>query len=93
MGLGVHALCPTFADEKKIGRMGKTVRAIRVLQPLAFIGENSMTLLVTHALVYYPVMYFSTLTPWQSVGVIFAGYVLLLTPLLLLKRRKNVSRT
>ncbi|WP_026367469.1 acyltransferase family protein [Bacteroides sp. 14(A)] len=70
-----------------------SVRAMRVLQPLAFIGENSMTLLVAHALVYYPVMYFSTLTPWQSVGVIFAGYVLLLTPLLLLKRRKNVSRT
>ena len=58
-------------------------------RPIVFIGEHTLTLLVTHALIYYPIVHFSTLTPWQTVGVIFLGYLLFLTPLLLIKRRKQ----
>ena len=58
-------------------------------RPVVFIGRNTFTLLVTHAFVYFPVMRLSTLTPWQTVGIIFAGYLLILIPLLLLKSRKD----
>lgn len=61
-------------------------------RPVVFIGRNTFTLLVTHAFVYFPVMRLSTLTPWQTVGIIFAGYLLILIPLLLLKSRKDKQR-
>lgn len=58
-------------------------------RPIVFIGQHTLTLLVTHAFIYFPIMRLSTLTPWQTVGIIFAGYLLILTPLLLRKSRKN----
>lgn len=58
-------------------------------RPIAFVGEHTITLLVAHALVYYPVIHYSPLTPWQTVGVIFAGYILVFTPVLLIKRKKQ----
>lgn len=51
-------------------------------------GEHTITLLMTHALVYFPVLHYSTLTPWQKVGIIFGGYLLII--FLLFKRWKTV---
>lgn len=61
--------------------------ALRDSRPLTFIGEHTLTLLVAHALIYMPVTRYSTLSPWQTVGVIFVGYVLFLTPLLWREKR------
>ena len=58
-------------------------------RPIAFIGAHTMTLLMAHAFIYFPVTYYSTLTPWQTVGIIFAGYILVFTPVLLMKRKKQ----
>ena len=57
-------------------------------RPIVFIGQHTLTLLVTHAFIYFPIMRLSMLTPWQTVGIIFAGYLLILTPLLI--RKNNV---
>ncbi len=65
---------------------------LRDFRPITFIGRNTMTLLVTHAFVYFPIQRFSTLPPWQTAGIIFAGYILLLTPLLLAKRKAERSQ-
>lgn len=60
-------------------------------RPLSFIGRNAMTLLVSHALIYAPIIQFSTLSPWQTVGLIWGGYVLFLTPLLWRKKGQASS--
>ena len=57
-------------------------------RPITFMGEHTITLLMTHALVYFPVLHYSTLTPWQKVGIIFGGYLLII--FLLFKRWKTV---
>lgn len=46
-----------------------------VLRPITFVGSRTMTLLVTHALIYAPIVYFSKLSPWATVGLIVIGYV------------------
>ncbi len=56
------------------------------VRPFTYLGARTMTLLVAHALVYMPVLHYSTLAPWPTVGVIFLGYVLFLGPLLWLKK-------
>ena len=58
-------------------------------RPITFIGRHTMTLLLAHAFVYFPLQKLSPLSPIANVGLIFAGYVLLLTPLLLRKRCKK----
>lgn len=58
-------------------------------RPIEFIGRHTLILLVTHAFIYFPITRLSTLAPWQTVGIIFAGYLLFLTPLLLLKLRNR----
>jgi hypothetical protein len=62
----------------------------RFTRPITFVGENAITLLVSHALIYMPVLHFSTLSPWQTVGIIFAGYAAILIILFLFKRNKLV---
>ena len=62
----------------------------RFTHPITFVGENAITLLVSHALIYMPVLHFSTLSPWQTVGIIFAGYAAILIILFLFKRNKRV---
>lgn len=62
----------------------------RFTRPITFVGENAITLLVSHALIYMPVLHFSTLSPWQTVGIIFAGYAAILIILFLFKRNKRV---
>lgn len=62
---------------------------LRNFRPISFIGRNTMTILVLHAFVYFPIQRLSTLSPWQNVGLIFLGYLLLLTPILLRKRVKK----
>lgn len=62
----------------------------RFTRPITFVGENAITLLVSHALIYMPVLHFSTLSPWQTVGIIFAGYAAILIILFLFKRDKRV---
>lgn len=59
-------------------------------RPIVFIGQHTLILLVTHAFVYFPIMRLSTLTPWQTVGIISAGYLLILATLFL---RKSGKRT
>lgn len=59
----------------------------RFLRPITFIGENAMTLLVAHALIYMPVIYLSPLSPWETVGIVFVGYVVILLPLLWWKKK------
>lgn len=63
--------------------------ALRNFRPISFIGRNTMTILMLHAFVYFPIQRLSPLSPWQNVGLIFLGYVLLLTPILLRKRVKK----
>lgn len=63
--------------------------ALREFRPITFVGRNTMTVLIAHAFIYFPIQKLSPLTPWQNVGLIFAGYLLLLTPLLLLKRARK----
>ena len=63
--------------------------ALRNIRPISFIGANTMSVLVAHAFIYFPIQKLSPLTPWQNVGLIFLGYVLLLTPILLRKRVKK----
>ena len=66
--------------------------ALGKYRPITFIGQYTLILLVAHALVYYPVMHFSTLPPWPTVGIMFLGYAVLLTPLLLRARTKQQKR-
>ena len=61
----------------------------RYIRPITFVGENAMTLLVSHALVYMPVVHFSTLTPWTTVGIIFIGYVFILVLIKFLKLKNK----
>ncbi|MBO7171812.1 MAG: hypothetical protein J6V52_02510 [Bacteroidaceae bacterium] len=62
--------------------------ALKGVRPVTFVGRHTMTILITHAFVYFPIQRLSPLSPWQNVGLIILGYVLLLVPLLLLKRKK-----
>lgn len=57
------------------------------IRPITFVGENAMTLLVSHALVYMPVIYFSTLSPWETVGVVFVGYIVILSVVVIVKKK------
>ncbi len=63
--------------------------ALKKCRPITFIGQNTMTILVAHAFIYFPIQKLSPLTAWQNVGLILLGYVVLLTPLLLMKKAKK----
>ena len=56
---------------------------------LPFIGKHSLTLLATHAFVYFPILHYSTFGPWQTVGIIIAAYLVVFIPVLWAKREKE----
>lgn len=59
----------------------------RFIRPITFVGENAMTLLVSHALIYMPAVYLSPLSPWTTTAHIFVGYTLLIGCLVIVKRK------
>lgn len=56
-------------------------------RPVTLLGRHTITLLTTHALVYFPLLHYSTLTPWQTVSIIVTGYLAII--ILLVSRLHN----
>lgn len=65
--------------------------SLKDFRPLTFIGRHTLTLLVSHALIYVPVLHYSKLSPWQTVGIIVLGYLCLLAILVWSSRRKIIQ--
>ena len=51
-------------------------------RPVSFAGRHSMTLLVSHALVYMPIIHYSTRSPLATFCLIETAYLVLLAPCL-----------
>lgn len=62
---------------------------MRVYRVLSFIGRNTLTLLVAHAFIYIPWVFYSPFSPWGTVVATYVCYVLLLTPLMVWKWKKE----
>ena len=67
-------------------------KVFKFLRPLTFVGESTMILLVSHGLIYLSIVRYSTLSPWATVGIIVATYVVVFTPVLVYRYRKSVAR-
>lgn len=60
-------------------------------RPITIIGQNAMTLLVSHALIYNTIFQLSEMSVWKTVYLIFACYAVLVASIIYVQRKRIIK--